>query len=185
MGKNILLGILVTMLGIVVDADEVRVYGPIEARVRSIAGEPPQDLPPLSEWSAFQLAIAPGFPPATNNSNVNGLKLGLLASGGKGRVWGTEISVFSSSTDNVKGFQASILANVANFFEGVQAGLVNVVKVGGDLPFQFGLVNYAEETGVQFGLVNILPDSSLPFFPVFNMNAAPSKATYIQTKPNR
>ena len=129
MKKIVLLGIFVTMFGIVLDAEEVRVYGSNETRIRSIAGEPPQDLPPLNEWAAFQLAIAPGFPPATNNSNVNGLKLGIFASGGKGRVWGSEISVFSSTTDNVKGFQASVLANVANFFEGVQVGLVNVIKL--------------------------------------------------------
>ncbi len=181
---NLNLAILGLILsGFLLHATDERVYYPTETPTKRIAGQEQEQLPPLHQWHAFQLAFAPGFPSATTNSNVNGLKLGIPASGGDGRVWGTEISVFSSSTSNIRGFQTSIFTNVADFVEGVQAGLINIVNVGGDCPVQFGLVNYSDETGVQFGLVNVIGKGSLPFFPVFNIDLEPQTEVIIQKAP--
>lgn len=181
--KFILIVSVLLFLAVAGFSQEERIYYPDKTPVKRVAGEPAQDLPPLDEWDQFQLAFAPGFPSATNNSNVYGLKLGILASSGKGRVWGVEASAISSSTDNIKGFQTSVFANVAKFLDGVQAGLINIVSISGDGIVQFGLVNYSDETGIQFGLVNVIPKGFFPFMLIFNMQPQPVVKTYIQKAP--
>lgn len=159
-----------------------RVYNPTQPITERVAGQPPENIPPVSEWDSFQIGFAPNLPSRTENSNVYGLKLGLPFSSGRARVWGTEISLFSSSTDHIKGFQTSVFANVCKFLDGMQAGLVNVVMVTCD-GFQLGLVNYSDETGFQIGLVNIIPKGTLPFMLLVNFQFAAKRSTYIQEAP--
>lgn len=164
------------------DGTKERVYHPGKSVSERVAGQPAEDLKPLDEWTPVQIGFFPGFPQLTENSNVNGLKLGLPMSSGRGRVFGLEASIFSSTTKHMKGFQTSVFANVCDYLDGVQAGLVNIVNITCD-GVQFGLVNYSEETGVQFGLVNIISKGSIPFMIIFNAQVLPHRSTYIQTAP--
>ncbi len=126
---------------------------------------------PEDNVSAFQITLGPGFFLADDGYHtIDGLKLGLLASGGDGVVNGVEAAPFSSSTSTVRGLQASVCANFARCMEGVQFGLVNLVGEASSFPVQFGIVNHARGEAVQFGIVNLLPDSQFPFIPFFNIN---------------
>ena len=159
-----------------------RVYTPTETVTERIAGQPPEKLPPLDEWDGFQLAFFPGFPSGTINSNVYGLKLGLPMSSGEGRVWGTELSIFSSTTRHMKGFQTSVFANVCAILDGFQLGLINIATVSAD-GLQAGLVNFSDECGFQIGLVNVIAQGPVPFMLLINFQGEPKKKTYIQNEP--
>ena len=159
-----------------------RVYYTTNTQTERVAGEDPAKLPPLDQWSAFQIAFGPNFPSNTRNSNVYGLKFGFPVSTGIGRVWGAEVSLFYSGTQHIHGFQSAIFANVAKFIDGVQLGLVNVASVTID-GIQIGLVNYSDENGIQIGLVNVMPKAPLSFCPLLNIYTVSSKRTYIQEAP--
>lgn len=143
-----------------------------------------RELPPLSDWTFFQLGFVPGYPTGTRYSNVYGLKLGAPMTSGYSRVYGVEPSILYSGTDHIMGVQASwfgpcvgrdiigvqagpscaVAKNVYGFqagaasvthnIDGVQAGIVNVAKTVAGA--QFAAVNVASEKveGLQFGVVN-------------------------------
>lgn len=141
-----------------------------------------ENIPPIEEWEAFQLGIFPSFPPYTKYSNVYGLKLGIVSSGGYGRVYGAEISALTSTTSHIKGTQISVITNICDFIDGLQVSLVNVASLSVD-GLQIGLVNYSAGNGTQIGLVNVMPDAPIPFLPILNIYSVSTVKTYQQNKP--
>ncbi len=120
------------------------------------------------DWDFLSVAFYPDVPPTANEVNVRGVKLGLPTSfGERSKVVGTELSLFASTTKQVKGFQAALLYCVADKVVGLQANpIVNVAKsVEG---VQMGLINCSEGSSFQFGLVNYIKDSPVPFMILVN-----------------
>jgi len=120
------------------------------------------------DWDFLSVAFYPDVPPTANTVDVHGVKLGLPASfGEKAKVVGAELSLFSSATKNVKGFQGALIYCVSDKVVGLQANpIVNIAKsVDG---VQMGLVNCSESGALQFGLVNYIKDSPVPFMIILN-----------------
>ena len=137
------------------------------------------------DWTIFQIGFWLDFPSSTANSNVYGIKTGQPMSSGIGRVHGTEISWFTSATDNIKGLQVCWCTCFSEYLQGVQASLgfnltkkelegfqAGPVNISGNFyGFQAGAVNLGENIsgfqaapllncagtidGVQMGLVNL------------------------------
>ena len=119
-------------------------------------------------WDFVGVAFFPKTPPSTDSIDIYGVKLGLPVSfGDKGKVVGAELSLFASTTKNVKGFQGALLYNEADNIKGLQASpIVNIAdEVNG---VQAGLINIADDKSFQFGLINYIEGSSVPFFPIIN-----------------
>ncbi|HBM15262.1 MAG TPA: hypothetical protein DD381_02790 [Lentisphaeria bacterium] len=110
-----------------------------------------------------------------DNTDVNGVKFGVPMSSGLGTVEGAEISLVSSDTANIKGFQGAILVNMTNYIEGFQMGIANMIRqhgTSGQLGiicftakrvegFQASLFNYSRVTeGLQIGVINYAEDIS-------------------------
>ena len=115
------------------------------------------ELKPLSDWTPFQIGFLPGIPSVTSNSNVCGLKIGILMVDGYGRTYGFEPSVLYSGTEHIKGFQATVGASIAKEVYGFQlagAGPAISKKVYG-LQIS-GLANVTDDMkGFELGVANI------------------------------
>jgi len=118
-------------------------------------------------WDFVSVAFFPNVPPSAGTTDVYGLKIGLPVSFGEAKVVGVEGGFIASTTKRVKGIQGAIFYNEADKVSGLQAcPIVNVAKnVNG---VQAGIVNVATDSAFQFGLINYIENSSVPFFPIVN-----------------
>lgn len=131
----------------------------------------------------FQAGYWFNYPAETDNSQVDGLKLGLPICSGYGSVEGMELSIICSATQNISGLQWSFIgANTCRELNGTQLGLLNVVSgktEGGQIGIiniakhvagiQLGLINSAKH-GLQLGMININEDGWLPVCILFNFS---------------
>lgn len=120
------------------------------------------------DWDFVSVAFFPKAPPSADVVDTYGLKLGIPVSyGDSAKVVGAELGIFASTTKNVKGLQAALLYCKAEKVSGVQANpIANVAKTVSGV--QAGLVNVSEGESFQFGLINYIENSSVPFFPLVN-----------------
>ena len=132
--------------------------------------ETPEAFPEDGQVKSFDFRYSPYD---RDNTDVNGLKLGIPMSAGLGTVDGAEISLISSDTANIKGFQGAMLVNMTNYINGLQMGVANMIREEGNcgqvgfLAFtakkvngaQISLFNYSRITeGVQIGIINDAED---------------------------
>lgn len=141
----------------------------------------------INDWAPIQVCVTESvaLPPC---ACVYGVRGGFMCGGD--RVLGAEGAAFSATTTEVYGVKGALVnvgdgsrgahfgvVNVESDFEGMQAGVVNILsgKNPGEAAagaFQFGLVNYARElNGCQFGLVNVIGNGALPFMLIFNFDS--------------
>ena len=121
-----------------------------------------------ADWDFIGVGFFPKAPPSADIVDVYGLKFGIPVSfGDNAKVVGMEASMIASTTKRVKGLQCALIYCKADKVSGVQANpIVNDAKdVSG---VQAGIVNIASGKSFQFGLVNYIEDSSVPFFPIVN-----------------
>jgi len=118
-------------------------------------------------WDFVGVGFFPDVPPSAVSTKIKGLKLGIPVSFGKADVTGAELSIFASTTENVKGFQGALLYCDANKVTGLQANpIVNVANEVSGL--QAGLVNVSNGKTFQFGLINYIKGNSVPCLPLVN-----------------
>lgn len=138
-------------------------------------------VPPPPYRASFIGGFWFGAPESINKVNVNGVKLGLPISAGHGEVNGFEWAFFCAATDHIcgfqwgiagasvsndmHGFQMSIVTSTQNDLKGMQMGIVNL---GDRKGFQLGIVNYADNVDCQIGLVNLNKHGWMPFMVGFN-----------------
>lgn len=123
--------------------------------------ECPNQLQPLSKWTAFQAGILPGIPGSMANSNVMGIKSGWPVCCGIGRVYGVEVSWIYSGTSHIKGIQASWICNHSDTLDGIQAAFVTSLNLNGPLRGLQATMGYAQTCdlyGAQGGAV-VLADN--------------------------
>ncbi len=121
-----------------------------------------------TDWDFVSVAFFPKAPPSADIVDTYGLKLGVPVSyGDSSKVVGAELGMFASTTKNVKGLQAALFYCKADKVSGVQANpIVNIAKTVSGV--QAGLINISEGDSFQFGLINYIENSSVPFFPLVN-----------------
>ena len=114
----------------------------------------------LRNWTFLQIALWPGVPGVTRESNVCGLKLGIPMSDGNGYVNGMELGVVSASTSHIAGFQFSSFLNTCKELYGAQFSMVNLSSEA-CYGFQAGLVNINsnDNGGLQIAAANIAKES--------------------------
>lgn len=97
-------------------------------------------------------------------------------------IYGLDLGLISSMSDNVKGLQASIftksskstggqiaIVNMSDEFTGLQGAVVN--KMVNSDSVQIGIVNISRKSnGLQLGLINIMENGFLPVFPIINFS---------------
>jgi hypothetical protein len=139
-----------------------------KAPAKELAAAPAACCASTEDWDFLTVAFCPDTPPTANSVDTYGVRLGLPVSfGDKCKVVGAELGLFASTTKYVKGFQGALLWSKAEKVSGLQANpIVNIAKdVDG---VQAGLINVASGKSFQFGLVNYIENSSVPFFPIVN-----------------
>lgn len=124
-----------------------------------------QIVPEAESVSAFRLSIY-GV-----NSGMTGLDLGIWNETRSQMQVGLQWGVVGKSLGGFQGWQANAVNISRNMFEGFQSGWVNHHS-GKFTGLQIAIVNYAETmNGIQIGLLNIIKKGGfMPWFPLFNFS---------------
>ncbi len=122
-----------------------------------------QIVPEAEAVGAFRLSIY-GV-----NSGMTGLDLGIWNETRSQTQVGIQWGIVGKSLGGFTGWQANTVNISRNMFEGFQSGWVNHHS-GRFSGLQIAIVNYAETmNGIQIGLINIIKSGGfMPWFPLFN-----------------
>ena len=106
------------------------------------------------------------------NAGMSGLDLGIWNETTSSTQIGLQWGIVGRSLGGFQGWQNNAVNISAQLFEGFQSGLVNHHS-GRFSGLQFGFVNFAESVnGVQIGLINIIKSGGfMPWFPIFNFGS--------------
>ena len=124
-----------------------------------------QIVPEAESVGAFRLSIY-GV-----NSGMTGLDLGIWNETRSQTQVGLQWGIVGKSLGGFQGWQANAVNISRNMFEGFQSGWVNHHS-GKFSGLQIAIVNYAEAmNGIQIGLLNIIKKGGfMPWFPLFNFS---------------
>ena len=153
---NIVLIILTTIL---ITSNHFAQSSPIQLAVwRTV-----QIVPEAESVGAFRLSIY------SVNAGMVGLDLGIWNETRSQTQIGLQMGVVGRSLGGFTGWQNNAVNISASMFEGFQSGLVNHHS-GRFSGLQIAIVNYAESmNGVQIGLINIIKKGGfMPWFPIAN-----------------
>ena len=105
------------------------------------------------------------------NSGMTGLDLGIWNETRSQTQVGLQWGIVGKSLGGFQGWQANAVNISRNMFEGFQSGWVNHHS-GKFSGLQIAIVNYAEAmNGIQIGLLNIIKKGGfMPWFPLFNFS---------------
>ena len=105
------------------------------------------------------------------NSGMTGLDLGIWNETRSQTQVGIQLGIVGKSLGGFTGWQANMVNISRNMFEGFQSGWVNHHS-GRFSGLQIAIVNYAETmNGIQIGLINIIKSGGfMPWFPLFNFS---------------
>ena len=122
-----------------------------------------QIVPEAESVGAFRLSIY------SVNAGMVGLDLGIWNETRSHTQVGLQMGVVGKSLGGFEGWQANAVNISASMFEGFQSGWVNHHS-GKFSGLQLAIVNYAESmNGVQIGLINIIKKGGfMPWFPIAN-----------------
>lgn len=106
------------------------------------------------------------------NAGMTGLDLGIWNETRSQKQIGLQWGIVGKSLGGFTGWQNNAVNISADMFEGFQSGLVNY-HTGRFSGLQFSFVNYAGSlNGVQIGLINIIKKGGwMPWFPIFNFGS--------------
>lgn len=124
-----------------------------------------QIVPEAESVGAFRLSIY-GV-----NSGMTGLDLGIWNETRSQTQVGLQWGIVGKSLGGFQGWQANAVNISSNMFEGFQSGWVNHHS-GKFSGLQIAIVNYADAmNGIQIGLINIIKKGGfMPWFPLFNFS---------------
>ncbi|MCK5087751.1 MAG: hypothetical protein KAQ90_09535 [Melioribacteraceae bacterium] len=122
-----------------------------------------QIVPEAESVGAFRLSIY------SVNAGMTGLDLGIWNETRSLTQVGLQMGIVGKSLGGFQGWQANAVNISANLFEGFQSGWVNHHS-GRFSGLQIAIVNYAETmNGIQLGLINIIKKGGfMPWFPIVN-----------------
>lgn len=116
-------------------------------------------------YDMFQLAFCENVPTNTATVTTYGVKVGAPISMGA-PVFGVEAAVFYAGSDEVTGFQGSLIAAHAKKITGLQLAIVSLAETCDGL--QIGIYNHAAGNSFQLGILNHIEGAAVPFLPVVN-----------------
>jgi len=123
-------------------------------------------------WDFFGLVLFPGIPTSSNDSNIAGIRAGIVA-GGKNEVRGIEFAAIGCITKSIYGLQTAPLFCTGGTVYGIQASPVNVAdRVKG---LQFGIFNACKYASFQIGIINYNKYALIPVLPIINWNFSNKK----------
>jgi len=125
-----------------------------------------------NSWDFFGLVLFPGIPTSSNDSNIAGIRAGIV-SGGKNEVRGIEFAAVGCITKSLYGLQTAPIFCTGGTVYGIQASPVNVAdRVRG---MQFGIFNASKDASFQLGVFNYNKSALIPFLPIINWNFSHKK----------
>lgn len=122
--------------------------------------------PELVDYSCFQLLIWENVPGGARNVPVSGVRVGAPFSGADAPVYGAEVAVLGAMTDQVDGFQGSLITAIGQKINGLQLSIVNLAEQVNGL--QLGIFNRSKSSSLQLGLINYMEESPCVILPFFN-----------------
>jgi hypothetical protein len=125
-----------------------------------------------NSWDFFGLVLFPGVPTSSNDSNIAGIRAGIV-SGGKNEVRGIEFAAIGCMTKSLYGLQTAPIFCTGGTIYGIQASPVNISdKVKG---LQFGIFNSSKKATFQIGVINYNKYALIPLLPIINWNFSSNK----------
>jgi hypothetical protein len=120
-----------------------------------------------NSWDFFGLVLFPGIPTSSNDSNIAGIRVGIV-SGGNNEVRGVEFAAVGCMTKSLYGLQTAPIFCTGGAVYGIQASPVNFADNMRGL--QFGIFNSSQYASFQIGIINYNKNALIPILPIINWN---------------